>query len=153
MSTSYDEPPFDVDDDIALHLQDELDRKTNETLIDVLTRLQDNLYTPHEARIAIRTLFSAVQGLVSPEYSENLNQALTEVTGCTNQSPLPAQLFYKGNVILLDADKDARKVILKMISPAGSVVSNEWPFEDENATYKEAIKRLIHMIKSGAKRI
>lgn len=153
MSTDYDEPPFDVDDGIALNLQDELDRKANETLIDILTRLQDQLYTPREARVAMRALFSAVQGLVSPEYSESLNEAMTEVANATTKLPLPAQLFYKGNVVLLDVDKDACKVILKMISPAGSVVANEWDFEDESGAFKGGVTRLIHMIKGGAKKV
>lgn len=152
MSTDYDEPPFDTDDTV-LHLQDELDRKANETLIDILTRLQDKLYTPREARIALRALFSAVQGLVSPEYSENLNEALTEVARTPDTSPLPAQLFFKGNVVLLDVDKEAGKVCLKMISPAGTAVANETDHPDEASAMKAGVSRLIAMIKAGAKRL
>lgn len=153
MTTAHDDVPFDLDEDVSLQLQDEVDRKMNETLIDILTRQQEHLYTGREARIAIRTLFSAVQGLVSPQYSELLNDAITEVARVETPEPLPAQLFFRGNVVLLDIEREKHMVTLKMISPAGSVVSNEYEYPDEASTFKGGVSRLIGMIKAGAKRI
>lgn len=147
-----DDCPF-VPDDIVLHLQDELDRKVNETLIDILSRQQDHLYTAREARIAMRTLFSAAQGLISEEYSETLNNAMTEVARAEDKAPLPAFLFYKGNVVMLDADRESHQVKLKMISPAGSVVAQEFDYPDEATTFKGAVTRLIGLVKNGAKRV
>ncbi|WKZ86277.1 hypothetical protein N5B55_04825 [Ralstonia pickettii] len=78
-------------------VQEELDRKTFETLEWLFSAVQLGKMTPDQFSTGVDTLFMAVSGLLGKDFIDLITAAQQE---CSDTKPLMKRVFVKGNEIL-----------------------------------------------------
>lgn len=132
-------------------IDEELDRKVSETLVDIITRQTSGLMPTYEAKAAIHAVFCSVMGLVGNEVAELLEEAMNSIEK-ERPSPFPLYLKTTGGVYISVApDITTRKVMVRVMASEYKPV--EYECDSAAATMKKALSVVHLLIKQGAERL
>jgi hypothetical protein len=135
-----------------LLLQDEIDRKTVEALERIVSEFEAKLLTAREARIAIRSVFESVQGLLTESIGELLNQAMTQFSNEPNKPIFPMHLVMPGgNTIYISIDLDAKT--MQVLNVTTGIVLAKVECESPIETIKKAAEFAKNAIGKGASKL
>lgn len=135
-----------------LLLQDEIDRKTVEALERVVGEFESKLITAREARIAIRSVFESVQGLLTESISEVLNQVMTQFANEPKKPIFPMHLVMPGgSTIYISTDLDEKTMRVLNVT-AGTELANV-VCESQTETIKKAAAFAKNALAKGAKKL
>lgn len=133
-------------------LQDEIDRKTLEALSRIVTESEQAILTTREARIAIRSVFESVQGLLSEGVSEVLNTAMSEFAEKQAKPMFPMHLkLLDGCVLYVSVDLDAK--ILTLLNVTTNKVIGDVVFDSQQSAVKKAAEFVVRQIRKGATKL
>lgn len=135
-----------------LLLQDEIDRKTVEALERIVSEFEAKLLTAREARIAIRSVFESVQGLLTESIGELLNQAMTQFSTQPNKTIFPMHLAMPGSItIYISVDLDTKTMRVQNVT-TGAVLANV-ECESPTETIRKAAAFAKNAICKGARKL
>jgi pyruvoyl-dependent arginine decarboxylase (PvlArgDC) len=133
-------------------LQDEIDRKTLEALSRIVTESEQAILTTREARIAIRSVFESVQGLLSEGVSEILNTAMSEFAEKKAKPMFPMHLkLVDGCVLYVCVDLDAKT--LTLLNVTTNKVIGDVEFDSQQSVVKKAAEFVVRQIRKGATKL
>ncbi|QSV17150.1 hypothetical protein [Photobacterium ganghwense] len=138
--------------DEYLSVEEELNRKVNDTLIDILTKRDGKRISPAQARERIAVVHDVAMGLVNDDLSKLIEAALREA-GTQQENGarrlFPVLLRKDSNMLSLDIDEcNPKRLVLKGVV-GGSFTDKSSFFDAETDAFRATAETLSKLLKSG----
>lgn len=124
----------------APDIREELERKSTDAVVDVLQQVDSGALSPEAGKQALRSLWTAVSGLVSRELMDTIADGIDGIDGLGSQPRIRA--LKKGNVMaILTLPEEGRLSSTLFLFGPGALKGKRIVKPDEGLTLAEAARK------------